>query len=116
MNKEQKAQFFAMRPNLTTVKMDGKKLTLANFSPKEREKVMANGKTNTSERLAVIETEIRHVKDFMLDLKDNHLASIYTRLTNFETKMMNRLPAWGTIIITFLSSLCVGLIVWGSMR
>ena len=40
MNKEQKAQFFNQRPNITTVKMDGKKLALANFSPEEKKVVM----------------------------------------------------------------------------
>jgi len=40
MNKERKAQFFNMRPNLTTVKMGGKKLALANFSPEEKKVVM----------------------------------------------------------------------------
>ena len=49
-------------------------------------------------------------------MKDNHLHSIYKRLTDFETKMMSRLPAWGTIMVTFLSSLCVGLLVWGFMK
>ena len=78
---------------------------------------MANSsKKNTSERLAVIETEVGHIKDFIVDIKDNHLHSIYKRLTDFETKMMSRLPAWGTIMVTFLSSLCVGLLVWGFMK
>jgi len=40
MNKEQKAQFFNQRPNITTVKMDGKKLALANFSQEEKKVVM----------------------------------------------------------------------------
>ena len=78
---------------------------------------MANGGKKTSgERLAVIETEVGSIKGFMVDIKDNHLHSIYKRLTDFETKMMSRLPAWGTIMVTFLSSLCVGLLVWGFMR
>ena len=78
---------------------------------------MANSsKKNTSERLAVIETEVGHIKGFIVDIKDNHLHSIYKRLTDFETKMMSRLPAWGTVMVTFLSSLCVGLLVWGFMR
>ena len=77
---------------------------------------MANGKKTTLERLATIDAEIGHIRGFMIDIKDNHLHSIYKRLTDFETKMMSRLPAWGTIMVTFLSSLCVGLLVWGFMK
>ena len=40
MNKEQKAQFFAQRPNTTTVKMGGKKLALSNFSSEEKQVLM----------------------------------------------------------------------------
>jgi len=69
---------------------------------------MANGKKTAAERFAIIETEIGHIKTFMIDIKDNHLKSIY--------KKLDRLPTWATIIITFLSSLCVGLLVWGFMR
>ena len=64
------------------------------------------------ERLASIEVEIQNIKESINDIKDNHLASIYKKLECFETKLISRLPAWGVIIITFLSSLSVGLIVW----
>ena len=75
------------------------------------------------ERLAVIETEITHIKESFDDIKDNHLHSIsnkfdaiWGKINGFERKLTNRLPAWAMIIITFLSSLVIGLIVYGVMR
>ncbi len=74
-------------------------------------------KNKTSgERLAVIETEVGHIKGFMLDIKDNHLHSIYIRLTNFEKVILSRLPGWATALITILSSIVTGLIIYGVMR
>lgn len=67
-----------------------------------------NGKKTTLERLAIIDTEIGHIKVFMEDIMNNHLKSIY--------KKLDRLPTWATIIITLLSSLTTGLIIYGVMR
>ena len=69
---------------------------------------MSNEKKTSAERFAIIETEVGHIKAFMIDIKDNHLKSIY--------KKLDRLPIWATIMITLLSSLCVGLMVYGVMR
>ena len=75
------------------------------------------------ERLAVIETEVTNIKDTLDDIKNNHLNSIYKKFDDiwnkfscFEKKLTNRLPLWATLLITLLSSLVVGLIVYGVMR
>src|SRR3989338_10230753 len=75
------------------------------------------------ERLAVIETEITNIKETLDDIKDNHLNSIYNKFDDIwqkfvclEKKIISRLPLWVTMIITLLTSLCVGLIVYGVMR
>ena len=75
------------------------------------------------ERLAVIETEITNIKKLFDDIKNNHLNSIYkkfddiwTKFSCFETKLTSRLPLWATLLITLLSSLVVGLVVYGVMR
>jgi len=75
------------------------------------------------ERLAVIETEIANIKEILDDVKNNHMNSIYKKFDDiwkkfgcFERKITSRLPLWVTMIITLLSSLCVGLIVYGVMR
>lgn len=75
------------------------------------------------ERLAVIETEVTNIKETLEDIKNNHLNSIYKKfddiwkkLSCFEKKLTNRLPLWATLLITLLSSLVVGLVVYGVMR
>ena len=75
------------------------------------------------ERLAVIETEITNIKEAFDDIKNNHLQSIYKKFDDiwkkfncFERKLTSRLPLWTTLIITLLSSLVVGLVVYGVMR
>ena len=73
-------------------------------------------KSKTSEDVAIIKTKIGYIEDFMKDIKDNHLNSIYKQLRSFETKIMSRLPGWATAIITLLSSIVTGLIVYGAMR
>jgi uncharacterized protein YicC (UPF0701 family) len=75
------------------------------------------------ERLAIIETEVTNIKETLDDIKNNHLNSIYTKFDDiwkkfncFEKKLTNRLPLWATLFITLLSSLVVGLVVYGVMR
>lgn len=75
------------------------------------------------ERLAVIETEVTNIKETLDDIKNNHLNSIYNKFDDiwgkfncFEKKLANRLPLWTTLLITLLSSLVVGLVVYGVMR
>ncbi len=75
------------------------------------------------ERLAVIETEITNIKETLDDIKNNHLNSIYKKFDDiwnkfncFEKKLTSRLPLWTTLLITLLSSLVVGLVVYGVMR
>jgi len=75
------------------------------------------------ERLAVIETEITNIKETLDDIRNNHLNSIYKKFDDiwnkfscFEKKLTSRLPLWTTLLITLLSSLVVGLVVYGVMR
>ena len=59
-----------------------------------------------------IEGIINEVKEGVRDIRDNHIAKIHTRLDAIEDKLLNRLPGWAVIIITFLSSLVVALITF----
>ena len=59
-----------------------------------------------------IEGIINEVKEGVRDIRDNHIAKIHTRLDTIEDKLLNRLPGWAVIIITFLSSLTVALITF----
>lgn len=68
------------------------------------------------ERLASIETDMEHIKKALDGIKDNHLKSIYKKLTDLELKIFNKVPPWATIVISFLSSLVIGLITYGVMR
>lgn len=56
------------------------------------------------ERVGINENEIKNVKEILLDMRDNHLKSIYERL--------DRLPVWATIVISLLSAA----VVYGIMR
>ena len=59
------------------------------------------------ERLARLEERIAHVIKKIDEIKDNHLPTIYKKLDR---------PSWiVTIVVTFLSSLSVGLIVRAMM-
>ena len=71
-----------------------------------------NGKgTYYGERIARLEANTENIAETIKDLKDNHLASINTKL-NEVTKMLNiRLPIWTTILISLLTSGVVGLLV-----
>lgn len=71
---------------------------------------------SVGERLARIETEIINIKEALHNLSNNHLTSIYTRLNGLDKKFNSRLPIWGTIMISLLSSLCASLIVYGIYR
>ena len=59
-----------------------------------------------------IEGIINEVREDVRDIRDNHIAKIHTRLDAIEDKLLNRLPGWSVIIITFLSSLSVALIIF----
>ena len=46
-------------------------------------------------------------KEFMSDIKDNHLQSIYGKLTEIIEKMSSRRPSWSVAwIIATLTTLC----------
>ena len=73
-------------------------------------------KNKTAEDVAVIKTKIGYIEKFIEDIKDNHLKSIYKQLKGLDAKILSRLPGWATAIITLLSSIVTGLIVYGAMR
>ena len=62
-------------------------------------------------RLTALETKITELQNDIKNIRENHLAKIYDKIGNIEIKLLNRLPHWAVIIITFLSSLSVALIV-----
>lgn len=60
-----------------------------------------------SERLARLEERMNHMIKKIDDIKNNHLPTIYNKLEKIASR-----PSWTVaIIITFLSSLSVGLII-----
>jgi hypothetical protein len=49
----------------------------------------------------------RNFKEFMKDIKDNHLTSIYRELKCITAKMSSRRPSWSVaFMLTFLTTLC----------
>lgn len=49
----------------------------------------------------------RNFKDFMHEIKDNHLTGIYKKLDAIVAKMANRRPTWMVLwVITALATLC----------
>lgn len=49
----------------------------------------------------------KNFKEFMFDIKDNHLTSIYDKIDCIFKKLGNRRPSWlVTWIIASLTSLC----------
>ena len=64
-------------------------------------------------RMATIEANYANLQKSIDDIKENHLKTIYNRLSGIELKL-NARPTWLiTIIITALCSLVVGLIISG---
>jgi len=62
-------------------------------------------------RLTTIEVSLKEARDDIISIRNNHLTKIYDKIDNIEKNLLNRLPNWAMIIITFLSSLSVGLLV-----
>lgn len=61
-------------------------------------------------------SEINHLKKKLDDIKNNHLPTLYGKVDKLKEKMAGR-PSWiVAILITALTSLCVGLIVQAIMR
>ena len=59
------------------------------------------------ERLARLEERIEHIITKVDDITKNHLKNIYDKIERLSSR-----PSWiVAIIITFLTTLCVGLIV-----
>jgi len=59
----------------------------------------------------------KNFKEFMHDIKDNHLKSIYTKLEIIADKMSSRRPSWSVLwIITTLTTICGILITEFIMR
>lgn len=51
-------------------------------------------------------------RQMVMDIKES-VNEIKLSVANLSNHYSKRLPLWATIVITFLSSLCVGLIVRG---
>mgnify|MGYP001564864015 CR=1 FL=1 len=61
---------------------------------------------------ATIFTTLTFVEKFINEIKQNDLPHIYKTLSEIKEKMDNRRPTYTTMwIITFLASLCTGLLV-----
>jgi len=58
-----------------------------------------------AQKFATLETKMENVEKFMEDIMNNHLKTIYRKLSTY-------LPRWVTMIITVLTSIVVGFIVW----
>ena len=63
-------------------------------------------------KLATIQKDIDWIKIELKEIKENHLGSIYSKLTCLERKVNSR-PTWLiTAIVSGLVSICVALIVF----
>ena len=63
-------------------------------------------------RFVGLETDKKHVKEFIAEIKNNHLPHIEGQFNTIQSRLNTWFPRSVTVIITFLSSVCAGLIVW----
>ena len=63
-----------------------------------------------------LEVEVKNLKDTVVDMRDNHLHTIYVKLDELNKALMSRLPAWATIIFGLMSAVISGLVVYGCTR
>ena len=63
-----------------------------------------------------LEVEVKNLKDTIIDMRDNHLHTIYIKLDELNKALMSRLPAWATIIFGLMTALIAGLVVYSCMR
>lgn len=64
---------------------------------------------------ALIEAS-KNFKEFMREIKDNHLKGIYDKLDCIFKKLGNRRPSWPIVwIITSLTTLC-GILIMALLR
>jgi len=56
-----------------------------------------------SERIAIVETEVKNIRDDIIDLRDNHIKSIYKKLDAMNGKLIATLT-------TLIGALAVGII------
>lgn len=50
---------------------------------------------------------VEHFEQFMTEIKDNHLHSIYDKLNDIVEKMSSRRPPWSVVwIISILTTFC----------
>jgi len=71
----------------------------------------SNKNTFLEHRLTSLEISLKEARDDIINIRDNHLTKLYDKTDYIEKKLLNRLPGWAVIIITFLSSLSVALLV-----
>ena len=63
-----------------------------------------------------LENEVMNLRGLIIDMRDNHLHTIYLKLDELNKALMSRLPAWATIIFGLMSAVISGLVVYGCMR
>lgn len=101
MIKEQINQFFSNRPNTTTIKMNGKKLALANFSKEEKKKikdriaekdeVMNKGRMGILPGLKIngIQVTKDNIKDFEVKSKKAKVDKVKEVVKKYPKKELN---------------------------
>ncbi len=55
------------------------------------------------ERIARVETEVKNIRDDIIDLRDNHIASIYKKIDAVNGKLI-------AILTAVLSALILGIV------
>ena len=64
------------------------------------------------EKMAIVETDVRYIREDIKDIKDNHLTQIYQKIECIVQKLSSKRPSWTVSwLITFLGSAVIGLIV-----
>jgi len=69
-----------------------------------------NNKTGIEMRMAVLETKFEGLSKEIIEIRDNHLAGINQKLDSLTRMFQTRLPLWTSILITLLTSGCIGLL------
>ena len=63
-------------------------------------------------KIAIVETDIRYIREDIKDIKDNHLKQIYQKIECIIQKLSSKRPSWTVSwLITFLGSAVIGLLV-----
>jgi len=63
-----------------------------------------------------LENEVMNLRGLIIDMRDNHLHTIYKKLENINDALMRRLPPWVSVAFSLMSAIIAGLVVYGCMR